>query len=86
MIKDKTIYRLTVKDIYDTNENKGTQDENGEVKELSDEVVLKVIKKIEHMSFEDMAQTIAMFIDLAKAEVATEAGVIAKALDNHFKA
>ena len=58
--RNETIYRVLVEDIYLACEN-GDRDES----ELTEEVVEKVIRKIEAMDFSDMAQTIEMFIDEA---------------------
>lgn len=65
---DETIYRLTVRDIYGVAENADLPSEE-EPGELSDEVVEKVIHKIEAMDFSDMADTIRLMIEDAIEEV-----------------
>ena len=62
--KNETIYRITVEDIYLAAEN-DDRDES----ELTEEVVEKVIHKIEAMDFSDMASTITGFIDDAIEEL-----------------
>ena len=61
--RNETIYRILVEDIYLTAESY-----NRDVAELTDDVVERVIHKIEAMSFEDMAETIDMFTDEAIRE------------------
>lgn len=62
--KDETVYRICVEDIYLTAESFG-RDQS----ELTDDVVERVIHKIEAMDFSDMAQTIDMFTDDAIGEI-----------------
>ena len=61
--RNETIYRLTVEDIFLTAESA-----DRDLAELTDDVVERVIHKIEAMSFEDMAETIDMFIEDAISE------------------
>ena len=61
--RNETIYRILVEDIYLTAESY-----NRGVAELTDDVVERVIHKIEAMSFEDMAETIDMLTDEAIRE------------------
>lgn len=64
---DKTIYRILVRDIYGVAENADIPEDNPGV--LSDEVVEKVMYKVEAMDFSDIADTIRGFIEDALAEV-----------------
>ena len=60
---NETIYRITVEDIYLAAENEELEEK------LTDEIVEKVIHKIEAMDFSDMAETIVLFIEDAIDEV-----------------
>ena len=60
--RGETIYRITVEDIYLTAESFDRD------VALTDDVVERVIRKIEAMDFSDMAQTIDMFIEQAISE------------------
>ena len=61
--RNKTIYRILVDDIYSTAEAYGR-----DLATLTDDIVERVIHKIEVMSFEDMAEAIDMFTDAAIRE------------------
>ena len=61
--RNETIYRILVEDIYSTAESF-----DRDLAELTDDVVERVIRKIEAMDFSDMAETIDMFIDQAIIE------------------
>ena len=56
--RNQTIYRILVDDIYDVAESN-----DRDTADLTDDVVERVIHKIEAMSFEDLAESIDMFID-----------------------
>lgn len=62
--RNETIYRITVEDIFLAAES-FCRDEDM----LTDEVIEKVVHKIEAMDFGDMGQTIDMFIDEAIEEL-----------------
>jgi hypothetical protein len=63
--RDETIYRITVEDIYLTAESY-----NRDESELTDEVVERVVHKVEAMDFSDLSQMIDQFTDDAIAEIA----------------
>lgn len=63
--RNETIYRIKVEDIFLTAESYG-RDES----ELTDEVVEKVIHKIEAMDFGDLSQMIDQWTDDAIFEIA----------------
>ena len=66
--RNETVYRILVDDIYSTAESY-----DRDVAELTDDVVERVIRKIEAMSFEDLSQTIDMFIEDAVHQSKAEA-------------
>ena len=61
--RNETIYRILVDDIYSTAESY-----DRDLAELTDDVVERVIHKIEAMSFSDIAETIDMLTDEAIRE------------------
>ena len=65
--RNQTIYRILVDDIYDVAESN-----DRDTADLTDDVVERVIHKIEAMSFEDLAESIDMFIDDAIRESKAE--------------
>ncbi len=65
--KNETVYRILVDDIYGVAESY-----DRDVAELTDDVIERVIHKIEAMSFEDLAQAIDMFIEDATRESKAE--------------
>ena len=66
--RNETVYRILVDDIYSTAESY-----DRDVADLTDDVVERVIRKIEAMSFEDLSQTIDMFIEDAVHQSKAEA-------------
>jgi hypothetical protein len=74
--RNETIHRITVEDIFLASES-FCRDEDM----LTDEVIEKVVHKIEAMDFGDMAQTIDMFIDEAIREL-NEAEAAARQQEN----
>ena len=69
--RNETIYRILVEDIYLTAESC-----DRDLSLLTDDVVERVIHKIEAMSFEDMAQAIDMFTEDAISEANVSKGGI----------
>jgi hypothetical protein len=67
MNRNKTIYRLTVEDIYLTAEMM-EDDDTGEPLVLTDDIVERVIRKVEAMDFSDMSETLRLMIEDAIEE------------------
>jgi len=62
--RNETIYRVIVEDIYLTASSYGRDEA-----ELTNEVIEKVIHKVEAMDFSDMSQAIDQFTDDAIREI-----------------
>jgi len=67
MNRNKTIYRLTIEDIYLTAEMM-EDDDTGEPLVLTDDIVERVIRKVEAMDFSDMSETLRLMIEDAIEE------------------
>ncbi len=67
MNRNKTIYRLTIEDIYLTAEMM-EDDDTGEPLILTDNIVERVIRKVEAMDFSDMSETLRLMIEDAIEE------------------
>lgn len=61
--KNETIYRITVEDIY-----LAAESEDRQLSELTDDVIERVIHKVEAMDSSDMNETICQFISDAILE------------------